>query len=384
MTIYTLNIQSTILSACSKQRLTIEQATGDLVRGGVINIKLNELITDKHYMSVSDSVHQKLYQIEELDYRTKIIIMPDVVDFKGAAAYAGLYGNTMWVKDKYASFPMVQVHEYGHLLGQHHSGTNEFTRNKNPYGDDNGHMGNALPWTDEGSHTCFNPAKMWYFKWFELRHIEINPTEKPFKNNLASHDDVIKNRAIQGDKMIVRVKGDNNEFFIMYNRAKGVNRDAVGDRDKIVVTKQNSESSVSWAQAGLDQGEEWTYNNFAKSGKTLVVKNCFTSSFNGNDRAMILIYIRGLNDQQCSDGPSDFIPSSPTVSPTKAPTKAPTMAPTKAPVSSCLDKEGWYDNGGPQYNCEWYAKSANYCRLFGHKFENFDTTANTACCACKQ
>ena len=99
--------------------------------------------------------------------------MPDVVDFRGAAAYAGLFGNTMWVKDKYASFPMVQVHEYGHLLGQHHSGTNEFNSNRNTYGDDTGHMGNALPWTDEGAAACFNPAKMWYLSWFEFRHIEV-------------------------------------------------------------------------------------------------------------------------------------------------------------------------------------------------------------------
>ena len=378
-----LNIQSSRLRACSKNRLKIIPATGKSVIKGVMNIRLNEVITGKHYMSVSDSVSQKLHQIDELDYRTKILIMPDVVDFRGAAAYAGLFGNTMWVRDQYASFPMVQVHEYGHLLGQHHSGVNEFGRtNKNNYGDDTGHMGNALPWTDEGSDACFNPAKMWYLRWYEFRHTEVDPIKNPFKNYVASLDDVVKNRAIRGDKMIVKVKGDRNEFYIMYNRAKGVNRGAVGNRDKLVITKQNSESSISWAQAGLGKGEEWTYNNFANSDQTLVVKNCGTSTINGNDRTIVLIYIRGLNDQRCNDGSPS---ASPTKAPTKAPTKSPSKSPTKAPVlaDTCSDVEGWHDKGGSQFNCEWYGKSVNYCKLFGQKFSNYGFTASEACCVCK-
>lgn len=41
----------------------------------------------------------------------------------------------------------------------------------------------------------------------------------------------------------------------------------------------------------------------------------------------------------------------------------------------------WYDSGGVQYDCEFYAAGAN-CEIFGNGFQNFGWTARQACCVC--
>lgn len=47
----------------------------------------------------------------------------------------------------------------------------------------------------------------------------------------------------------------------------------------------------------------------------------------------------------------------------------------------CFDVPNWYDSDGELYDCEWYA-GGNNCDLYGDQFENFDKTANEACCVC--
>jgi len=49
----------------------------------------------------------------------------------------------------------------------------------------------------------------------------------------------------------------------------------------------------------------------------------------------------------------------------------------------CADDSWWYDSDGPYYNCAWYSQHKEYCEWYGHGYENFGHTANTACCACK-
>lgn len=58
------------------------------------------------------------------------------------------------------------------------------------------------------------------------------------------------------------------------------------------------------------------------------------------------------------------------------------------PEPMCEDKSQpysfskWHDSGGATFNCEWYATRNETCKLFGDKFENFNMTANEACCTC--
>ena len=65
----------------------------------------------------------------------------------------------------------------------------------------------------------------------------------------------------------------------------------------------------------------------------------------------------------------------------KCPPPPPDMCDNKSPPYSFGINE-WHDNGGVTFNCEWYNRTNNACKLFGDKFENFNMTANDACCTC--
>ena len=102
--------QSTRYKECSKGRLNLIPATGNKVDNGIININIDMAVTAVHYMTVSDKVENKLNNMSGLDYHTKIMIMPNGVDFKGGAAWAGLFGDTIWIRSVFSPYPMVQVH----------------------------------------------------------------------------------------------------------------------------------------------------------------------------------------------------------------------------------------------------------------------------------
>ncbi len=67
--------------------------------------------------------------------------------------------------------------------------------------------------------------------------------------------------------------------------------------------------------------------------------------------------------------------------PTVAASSTPSVKPSAAP-GECYDfPSGWYDKGGPKYDCQWYAKGKR-CKKYGGKFRNFGKTAKQACCVC--
>ncbi len=416
------------MKECSNGKLDIIPATGPDVTFGVLNMRFSDInFNGMTYREVGMLIASRLYEMN-IDYNTRIFLMPDIVDFSGAAAWAQISGNTIWLKDAYASFPIVQVHEYGHLLGQHHSGANG-----NSYSDSTCYMGNQIPWTDHGAFMCFNPAKTWYFGWYDDHHKEINPTNAPFNQDIVGIDDVSNGKAGDNMKVIIRITGDQNKFFLMYNRAKGINSEALSGADELVITKQNSAAQNSNLVEFLGNGEQWVYNNFASTGKNLVVKNCYTTQDTPNgDIARVLIYIEGINDQQCpgagnngnnnnnnggsdnnnnnnesctdKDWVDDYGDSCSwyatnnrcnilgeitgtndwTANEACCVCGGGHRVGSNGGGGSCVTDDSWYDSGGPNYDCEWYATTPNACNLFGHRFTNFGETANSACCVCKE
>lgn len=76
-----------------------------------------------------------------------------------------------------------------------------------------------------------------------------------------------------------------------------------------------------------------------------------------------------------SENPSDRPNPKPSFSPSSLPTSKPTtISPTLIPSNlsndMCFDSQGWYDAGGPYFDCTFYAKK-NYCELYGNLFQNF-------------
>ncbi len=369
------NLKSRI-SACSNGLLNIIPATGSGVNNGIVNVKVDGTINGKLWRDAGSLAATKLARMS-INYDIRIYILPDVVNFVGAAAYAQVGGNTMWVKDEYASTPSVQVHEYGHLLGARHSGRNGIS-----YADNTCYMGNQVPWTDHGAYMCFNPAKTWHFGWYSSNHRTVSPLNSAFNGDLVGIDDVSKGRA-GSRSVVVKIDGDSNTYFLMYNRKKGINSEAIGGADQVVITKQNGSNQESSFVEALGDKMEWTSNNFANSGRQLVVKLCYTNDSSNGDTARVLIYIKGKNDQYCGNATGN------------------TGGGNSGGGNSGGGNSGGGGSGGggsggnnggkctdknwkDKYNdsCSWYANGSNRCTTFGGAVGTNNWTAKQACCVC--
>jgi len=141
-------------------------------------------------------------------------------------------------------------------------------------------MGNQVEISDEGQIMCFNPAKIWYFGWYENHHYSAIPGNQSYDNYLVGFDDMQGRNRDTSKDVIVRVQS--KDLFIMYNRAIGSNKEVEEDKNKVVITKETSKSAKSWWQGSLGVGQTYTEGS-------LVITNCGIDSVDGHERAHVII-----------------------------------------------------------------------------------------------
>jgi hypothetical protein len=366
------NNLSKVYNHCSNGNLNmipatgIDPQTGREVDRGVVTVvpDSNEDICNMTYKSAGNIALEALKNAQ-IDAQHKMIILPDCVNFQGAGAWGQTPGQLTWFPSRYASFPVTQVHEIGHNLGMRHSGKNGVS-----YADDTDSMGNKGSWSDIGSKMCFNGAKTWYFGWYSNHHKYVNPENWPFKGDLGTVTDAA--RFSSSENAVLHLKsGSASSLFVIFNRAEAFNQD-VGDPDTVLITEQLYSYSISTWMAALKAGETYHHKNWNGSQNTLVIKNCGitygdqTFDYNSVDRASIIAYVDGVTFASC---PNESFQQGYTPA---------------APASvACTDTPNWYDSGGKDFDCAWYALDPFYCKGYGNHFSNFGQTANTACCICK-
>lgn len=412
-------LQAEVYRKCSNGQLTFEPASSSGAWNGVKDISLSSSVyCGKNWWDVSNDLN-----LRKSDYNADFMmfVMPDCVDFEGAAGWGQTPGDQTWYPSSYASLPVVQVHEMGHNFGHSHSGKNGI-----PYGDDTGYMGNQALWTDVGSAMCFNAAKTWFFKWYPALQKIVEVTVAEYITPMVGVGQI--ELAQQGvDMVIVKVKSErsnaHSDLYINFNSAMGSNSGVRGDRNALVITEQKNQWSQSNWIAALGDGESHTIYNWGVNWETLVIKNCGIS-WSTPLKATLVVAKQGSQKLSCTFN-ADPIPEtsrptrSPTRPPTPWPTRSPTRFPTPSPVSQpvwnnnpdttistplliddtkyfnqnndirkpsdairgqrCEDVPGWYDSDGEEYDCIWYSIHTESC----HKdHPNMGRTARTACCAC--
>lgn len=365
-----------VYQRCSNGKLQIVPATGtdpktgQQINQGVVTVvpSASEDICSMNYKTAANIALNALRNAS-IDAQLKMFILPDCVDFQGAGAWGQTPGQITWFPSRYASYPITQVHEVGHNFGMRHSGKNGVS-----YADDTDGMGNKGIWSDIGSQMCFNGAKTWYFGWYSEYHKYVNPENWAFKGDLAPVTDV--SRFTSSHDMVLQLKsGTQAVLFVIFNRAEAFNKD-VGDPDTVVITQQYYSFSESTWKASLKAGETYTQPNWNGSLNTLVVKNCGitlsdqSADMNAVDVATVIAYVDGVTSASCpgetgqqnnfqNDGPQTSV------------------------ETACQDTPNWYDMGGRDFTCAWYAQDPSYCSRYGNYFANFGETANSACCVCK-
>ena len=209
-------------------------------------------------------------------------------------------------------------------------------------------MGN--PWfKDDRGQMCFNPAKTFQIAsagaWYDEKYILTwdSGTGSPnfWKRNLIGVADYENNPSEAA--LVVKLHTNNeNDYFIGFNRAYGINVDSKNANDKVSIIEAGNNGkgySKSVMIAQLGGGQSYTFENWRGSGKTLVVKvsNIVTNS----SPWFAEVELNFDNAPVPTDSPSNK-PSNPaTLSPSTQPTQTPVVFPSKTPsLSPTLSSTG--------------------------------------------
>ena len=332
---------------CSNGALIFDPATGTNVNNGVLTVTTTENLDGMTWQNCGRIATNGARGIAK-DYT--MIVCPDVVNFGGAAAWGQMPGSITWYMSRYASAPIVQMHELGHNLGHHHSGKDGVT-----YKDPTCNMGNGGSWSDRGSNFCFNAAKTWANKWYEEYHATVDPSSGGYDGTLVGINAVKKDGTIAatGQDVVIKVDSPGEiDLYIIYNRKTGANNQVPENGDEVVIVEQSRElrETSSW-RAALSEGEEYTQGGWSSAG-SLIVKVCSLEKGTPGS-ARVLVYATGQETLSCNAAPVN----APNNAPENAPARAPVSAPTKD--DSCEDSLlNFIYKNTIERNCEWIGKNS--------------------------
>jgi len=347
-----VNAQSQI-KACSKNQLSVIPACsletdacyGDNdIKNGVLEVPITQNcggVSSGTVVNYNTDAAQAILNAKGLsltnDFDQIMHILPDEVSWGGAAAWAYLPGTISAFKDSYSYRMGVQVHEFGHNMGFHHSGFGSAS-----YADHSCLMGNPS-YNDDGPQLCWNGAKSWESTWYENDSVEVDVENGEFfKGSLVGVGDWANGNFDSGKHtVVIKIPDDSqskSDYFVLFNRKKGAHGGASWKIDSVHITTGYSKK-VSWHQDALLSGGKYTKADFAGSGHSLIVEVCeinVINSPNEPDTAFVLVYLdNGTNTLDCTiSTPSPTTSLAPTASLTASPTASPT---TPAPTESCVD-----------------------------------------------
>jgi hypothetical protein len=256
------NNLKTVFETCSNNKVQINPAAAGGNYAGVITIPTPSNVCTLTYSQVGAYAvnHAKVKNLTNGGSIThKMIVMPNsnCVDFKSAAAWGKVNGDSTYLQAKYASKPAVHVHEFGHNLGMQHSG--QWSNGElNAYGDQSGYMGGntGMAWDDEGAHMCFNAAKMYYSNWYSDQQKIVYPANGAFSTKLVALDDIRTDKDNTDASIVLATTGaSGSRVFLMYNKAKGMTAD-VGDKDTVTIIRQSGSSAKSEQVGALKTNDE--------------------------------------------------------------------------------------------------------------------------------
>lgn len=204
------------------------------------------------------------------------------------------------------------------------------------YGDGSSIMGFSYPY-DDFPTMCFNGAKHWYLGWYDDRKEDITLTNGPWVGNVVAFVDYMS--ATGADKVVLKV----GNYYIQYNRAKGINSGTQEKRDEITVTEAASLVKTSESITGLSESSK--YFIFQIGGAAARVEFCNAFTEGGADKVKLSVYLESQGSACDAQVPT------PVPAPTSAAlVQSPTLRPKSVPKtisltssvnasSTCVDNE---------------------------------------------
>lgn len=194
------------------------------------------------------------------------------------------------------------------------------------YGDTSGTMGYGASAAalnldaDEGPYSCFNGAKSWQLGWYSASALTVEPVTSQRGNKgsnwfgkMVGVDDYDPS----GDPVVVKVQSGPNysiekDYYIMFNRAAGINEHTREGADKVLVTTSDSGTegrTTSTLVAELSAGDTFTIPNFNENTRANRQTDVHITAIEINTDAnpayaRVGVYKECGSSDQCNDGDS--------------------------------------------------------------------------------
>jgi len=309
-------------NACSYNQLNFVKTTHNLVSNGVVTITVPTSTSqgkDVIVNNVTSAINEAFSTSSPNDIAAHVIYCLPPSAMGDSIAYAFVNHWLSVYNNEWCNYPSALMHEIGHNLGFGHAG-----EGAEEYGDQSGMMGYSYS-QEHGPAMCFNGAKLWQTDWYQTAAKTINPaTASPTGNGDTCFTGLLYGVADfevgNGAKIVVVKINDPREeeqdFYVAFNRATGINSGTREGRNQVLVTTTGEEGraySESTLLAKLNAIESYTISNFAGTGSDLTVSVDSIETSSNPGFAQVRIEIGG---EQCEG----------TFSPTPAPSTSPTIS----------------------------------------------------------
>jgi len=257
--------------ACSYGKLRIQPFTGNTssnryISNGIVDVKMDFAVGSGSGGIDQAALRAANQQIGDLADPMFDLVMfcfpPGETNFLAFAYPSSKYS---FYNNDWCGYVTTQMHEVGHNLGLAHSGQ----PGEGEYGDGTGAMGGSSAKDD--IRKCYNPQKNYQLGWYEDKVKTIDPLDGDGYREYVLNG-VADYMSNENALVVLRLKQRSSEqdYYIGYNRATGINTGTSEDRDKVTIVKKEYGAADQYGQstkvASLSPGQSFGIRNFNGNG----------------------------------------------------------------------------------------------------------------------
>jgi hypothetical protein len=121
---------------------------------------------------------------------------------------------------------------------------------------------------------CLNPAKNWQLGWYKSRRKNVNLiTQGGFSGTLIGIDDYEHPNASTDAKVLIKLDAGKKDYFIGFNRKKGMNSETKEGADTVTITQAKGRGrSISKLLGQQGANTQYNVSNYKSSLQDAIIQ----------------------------------------------------------------------------------------------------------------